>query len=318
METKANHLIIGGFVLGVVVLAFGFVYWMNNFSAGGSKPYHIVFEGSVSGLSTASNVLFNGLRVGKVQGLELDPEDARRVRVLIGIDRSTPVRDNSRARIESQGFTGGSAIQITPGSPDAPLLVATAEGEIPTIKADRATSKSLFEGAPEVMGNANALLVRLNDLVANNEDSIRKTVTNVEGFSGMLNERKDDIAAVIVDARQLTEDFKRIASKIEASVDKFQTYMTDDGQSFLAQAQEAAQSFRRLADKLERSLGDNAEGLTRIAKSGMQEFELFMRDGRRAAQSLDRVLEKIEKNPQSFLFGGSNVPEYNPGQASAR
>lgn len=317
METKANHLLIGGFVLGVVVLAFGFVYWMTNF-AGGSKTYDIVFEGSVSGINSASNVLFNGLRVGKVQSIALDPEDARRVRVRIGIDQGTPVRENSRARIESQGLTGGSAIQITPGSPDTPLLVTTADDQIPVIKADRATSKSLFEGAPEVMGNANALLVRLNDLVANNEDSIRKTVTNVEGFTGMLNERKEDIAAAIKDARELTADFKRIASKIEASVDKFQVYMTDDGTSFLAQAQEAAQSFRRLADKLERSLGDNAEGLTRVAKSGLQEFELFMRDGRRAAQSLDRVLEKIEKNPQSFLFGGSSVPEYNPNRTSVR
>lgn len=317
METKANHLIIGGFVLGVIVLAFGFVYWMNNFSGGGSKPYYVVFEGSVSGLNSASNVLFNGLRVGKVQSMSLDPEDGRRVRVLVSVDGATPVRTNSRARIESQGLTGGSAVHITPGTPDADFLVAAAD-EIPVIKADRATSQSLFEAAPEVMGNANALLVRLNDLVADNQDSIRKTVTNVESFSNMLEERKDDMGAIIKDARELTERFKRVADKLEASVDKFQTYMTDDGTSFLAQAQEAAQSFRRLADKLEHSLGDNAESLTRVAKSGMQEFEMFMRDGRRAAQSLDRVLERIEKNPQSFLFGGSNVPEYNPDSANVR
>ncbi len=90
--------------------------------------------------------------------------------------------------------------------------------------------------------------------------------------------------------------------------------MTDDGQSFLAQAQEAAQAFRDLAQKLDKSYGDSAEGLTRFAKDGLKEFELFMRDGRRAARSLDRVLEQIERNPQSFLFGGSGVPEYNPSQ----
>lgn len=312
METKANNLLIGGFVLAVFVLAFAFVYWMSNIGTGGSQRYYIVFEGGVSGINTASNVLFNGLRVGKVQSLSLDPQDSRRVRVLVSVDGATPVRTNSRARIESQGLTGGGAIALTPGTPDAELLVAAHPDTIPEIMADRASSQSLFDAAPEVMGNANALLVRLNDLVADNQDSIRKTVTNVESFTGMLNERKEDIAVVIKDARELTERFNRVAEKIEVAVDKFSEYVTEDGNSFLAQAQAAAESFRRLADKLEHSIGDNAEGLTRTAKSSLQEFENFMRDGRRAAQSLDRVLIQFEKNPQSFLFGGSTVPEYNP------
>jgi len=314
METKANHLVIGAFVLGILAAGFGFVYWMQGFGSGGERRYYIVFEGGVSGISSASNVLFNGIRVGKVQGLQLDPEDARLVRVLISISGNTPVRTNSRARIESQGLTGGSAIQVSPGTPDTPMLVAKTEDEIPVIKADRASSQSLFDAAPEVMGNANALLVRMNDVLADNQDSIRNTITNVESFTTMLDSRKDDIDAVIRDAKALSEQIKRVADKIEKSVDNFSKYMTDDGQSFLAQAQEAAASFKQLAEKLDKSIGDSADGMTRFAKDGLQEFELFMRDGRRAARSLDRVLEQIERNPQSFLFGGKTVPEYTPAQ----
>jgi phospholipid/cholesterol/gamma-HCH transport system substrate-binding protein len=314
METKANHLVIGAFVLAVLVAGFGFVYWMQSFGSGGEKRYHILFQGGVSGITTASNVLFNGIRVGKVLGLDLDPGDSRLVRVLISVSGDTPVRTNSRARIESQGLTGGSAIQLSPGTPDTPLLVATNEDEIPVIKADRASTQSLFDAAPEVMGNANALLVRLNDVIADNQDSIRNTITNVESFTTMLDQRKDDIDAVIRDARALSEQIKRVADKIEKSVDNFSKYMTDDGQSFLAQAQEAAKSFKELAEKLDKSIGDSADGMTRFAKDGLKEFELFMRDGRRAARTLDRVLEQIERNPQSFLFGGKTVPEYNPGQ----
>lgn len=314
METKANHLVIGAFVLGILAAGFGFVYWMQGFGSGGERRYFIVFEGGVSGISSASNVLFNGIRVGKVQGLQLDPEDARLVRVLISISGNTPVRTNSRARIESQGLTGGSAIQVSPGTPDTPMLVAKTDDEIPIIKADRASSQSLFDAAPEVMGNANALLVRMNDVLADNQDSIRNTITNVESFTTMLDGRKDDIDAVIRDAKALSEQIKRVADKIEKSVDNFSKYMTDDGQSFLAQAQEAAASFKQLAEKLDKSLGDSADGMTRFAKDGLKEFELFMRDGRRAARSLDRVLEQIERNPQSFLFGGKTVPEYTPGQ----
>lgn len=313
METKANHLMIGGFVFGVIALGFLFVFWISNFSGGGSQPYYIVFDGSVGGLNSGSNVLFNGLRVGKVKSLELDPQDSRRVRVLISVNADTPVRINSRAKIESQGLTGGSAVQITAGTPDQQMLVASvAADQVPVIKADRATSASLFDAAPEVMGNANAMLVRLNDLIANNEDKIGRTISNVEGFTSMLNERKDDISTVIIEARQLTERFRGIAEKIDVAVENFSKQMTGEEGSFIVEAKEAAESFRRLAEKLESSLGDNMDGMTRFAKNGLAEFELFMKDGRRAANSLDRVLERFESNPKGFLLGGSQVPEYTP------
>lgn len=314
METKANHLMIGAFVLVVAALGFGFVYWLQNLSGGGTNRYAILFEGSVTGLTSASKVLFNGISVGSVEGLGIDPVDPRRVRVVVGVAATTPIRENSRARIVQLGLTGGSAVQISAGTPDAALLAPGKGDVLALIKADRAASGSLFSAAPEVMGNANALLVRLNDLVANNEDSIRKTVTNVESFSTMLDSRKDDISAVISDARALTGQLKRLASKLEVAVDDFRKVVSSDGESFLGQAQEAAKSLRRLATKLEESVGNSADGLARFAKNGLKELELFMRDGRRAVQSFDRVMEKIEQDPKSFLFGGSQLPEYNPTQ----
>jgi len=314
METKANHLLIGGFVLGILLLGFLFVFWLQNLAGGQASNYNIIFRGSVAGLTTGSHVLFNGVRVGSVESLAIDPIDSRDVRVMIGVGGSTPIRTNSRARVVQQGLTGGSAIQLTAGTPDAPMLVAKEGEDYPIIKADRAASGSLLSAAPEALGNANALFARLNDLVADNEDSIRRTVTNIESVTTVLDEHKEDISVIIKDARALTTRFNKVADKIEKAVDDLNGYVTEDGESFLAQAQEAAKSFRQLAEKLDRSVGDSADGLARFAKTGIKEFELFMRDGRRAAQNLDRVLEKLEQDPKSFLLGGSQVPEYNPGQ----
>jgi phospholipid/cholesterol/gamma-HCH transport system substrate-binding protein len=275
METKANYLMIGGFVLGVLALAFVFVFWMTNL-AGGGKRYFIVFDGSVAGLTTGSSVGFNGIKVGEVQSMQLDPADARKVQVLISVHGDTPVRENSHASMQSLGLTGGTGIQITAGSPDSPFLVATAENPIPMIAADRGGGQGLFDAAPAVMNNANALLLRLNDLVAENQESIHKTLTNVESVTTMLDQRKDDIAQTITDV------------------------------------QAAAQSFKDLSGKLEVSLGDNLDSVTKTAKDSLQEFGNFMREGRRAAATLNRVLEKFEANPRSFLLGGSQVPEYTP------
>ncbi len=314
METKANHLLIGGFVLGILVLSFGFVYWMQNLSGGRSTAYAIVFQGSVAGLTTASQVLFNGVKVGQVTSLAIDEVDSRNVRVLVSVAGTTPIRTNSRASIVQQGLTGSSAIQLTAGTPDAGPLTPVEGEEYAVIRADRAAAGSLLSAAPEALGNANALFARLNDMVADNQDSIRRTVTNLEAVTSVLDDRKEDIDFVIRDARALTDRFNKLADKLEKTVDDFSGYVTADGESFLAKAQQAAESFRALAEKLDRSIGDSADGISRFAKTGLKEFELFMRDGRRAAQNLDRVLERLEQDPKSFLLGGSDVPEYTPGQ----
>ena len=156
METKANYPMIGGFVLGVLAFAFIFVFWMSNF-AGGGKSYYVVFDSTVAGLTTGSSVGFKGIKVGEVESFSLDPEDARKVQVIINVRDDTPIRGNSRASFQSMGLTGGSGIQITPGTPDSPFLVATAEDPVPVIKADPGGGQALFEAASAVMNNANVL-----------------------------------------------------------------------------------------------------------------------------------------------------------------
>jgi phospholipid/cholesterol/gamma-HCH transport system substrate-binding protein len=275
METKANYLMIGGFVLGVLALAFIFVFWMSNFGGGGQR-YMIVFESSVAGLTTGSSVGFNGLRVGEVQSFALDPEDARKVQVVVSVRDDTPVRENSHASIQSMGLTGGSGIQITPGSPDSPLLVATAENPVPVIRADPGSGQGVFEAGSAALNNANVFISKLNALLDENEKAINTTMTNVEQFTTMLNAKKEDIGQAITDVQQ------------------------------------GAQAFKSLSTKLEVSLGDNVDGLTRQARESLQEFGNFMKEGRRAAVTLNRILEKLEADPRGFLLGGSQVPEYTP------
>ena len=275
METKANYLMIGGFVLGVLALVFIFVFWMSNF-AGGGKRYYIVFESSVAGLTTGSSVGFNGIRVGEVQSFALDPQDARKVQVLISVRDDTPVRENSHASIQSMGLTGGSGVQITPGSPDAPFLVATAENPIPVIRADPGSGQGVFEAGSAALNNANVFISKLNALLDENDKAIQTTMTNVEQFTTMLNAKKEDIGQAITDVK--------------------------DG----------AQSFKSLSTKLEVSLGDNMDGLTRQARESLQEFGNFMREGSRTAVTLNRILEKLEADPKGFLLGGNQVPEYTP------
>ncbi|MDX2264052.1 MAG: MlaD family protein [Hyphomicrobiales bacterium] len=315
METRANHLVIGLFVVGVIGACLSFVYWMRSYGGGdGGQRYHVLFEGSVQGLAEASTVLFNGLRVGAVESLEIVPEDTRKVRALIVVKPSAPVRETSRARISQQGLAGLVALEITPGAPDSPLLTAKQGEPFPVIVADKSGAGSLLSGVPDAVGSAQALLARMNDVVAENQASIRATIKNVESLTAMLEGNKEAISEIILNTRDVTQRFGTLSAKLEKTVDSLSAALVNDPKSFVVQAQQAAQSVRQLADKLDKSFGDQADGLSRSAQRSLREFELFMKEARRLAEDLDRVVQRVEKNPSGFLFGGVQTPQYTPGQ----
>ena len=98
METKASHLVIGTFVLLVVAGIFGFVVWLAKLQIDREfAEYHIFFDGAVSGLSVGSDVLFDGIQVGSVQDIRIDPDTLGRVRVHVEVDANTPIRADSVA-----------------------------------------------------------------------------------------------------------------------------------------------------------------------------------------------------------------------------
>ncbi len=123
METRANYTLIGLFTLAVVAGVFGFVYWFQSLGGHGERSfYRVVFAGSVGGLRTGGSVLFNGIRVGEVAQLRLDPERPDQVTALIAVDKGVAIREDTQVGIEFQGLTGIAAIGLTGGTPSkAPL-----------------------------------------------------------------------------------------------------------------------------------------------------------------------------------------------------
>src|ERR1700733_15818383 len=98
METPAPFVFIGLFLLAIVGAPFGFVYWLHNTGGLGERTvYRVRFENTVSGLLTGAGVLFNGIRVGEVTDLKLDPDNPREVMATITVAAATPVRADAQA-----------------------------------------------------------------------------------------------------------------------------------------------------------------------------------------------------------------------------
>ena len=93
METKANHVLVGAFTLAAIVAGLLFMLWASKSVSDASwQEYEVVFTGAVTGLSEGGSVRFNGIPVGTVRELRIDPDNPRRVLARIRVSRETPVK----------------------------------------------------------------------------------------------------------------------------------------------------------------------------------------------------------------------------------
>ena len=95
METRANYLLVGGFVLLFVAGLAAFVLWFAKLQFDVEfDRYDIRYAGTVTGLNEGSPVRYSGVRVGEVIVIQLDREDPSRVLVTIEVEAATPVRED--------------------------------------------------------------------------------------------------------------------------------------------------------------------------------------------------------------------------------
>ncbi len=171
METRAPFVIVGAFVLAVIVGVFGFVYWLNNAGAIGRRAtYQIAFDGPVPGLLTGAAVLFNGIRVGEVTSLRLDPARPRAVAATVAVAIETPVRKDTKIGLDFQGLTGVPVVALEGGSGTAGLD----PGDV--LEAGPGAGQSMTQAARDALQRVDAVL-------SENADPLRDTVANLKIFA---------------------------------------------------------------------------------------------------------------------------------------
>ena len=84
METRANYVMVGSFVLVILVGIFVAILWLAHAQFNQRFTYYdVFFTGSVTGLSVAAPVNLNGVAIGRVTEIRLDPVNPDQVRVTV-------------------------------------------------------------------------------------------------------------------------------------------------------------------------------------------------------------------------------------------
>jgi len=325
LETKASYTIIGAFVLAFAVGIIGAVVWLADIDIDSEVSfYHILFDGSVTGLRPGNPVRYRGVPVGVVKNMEINPDNVEQVRVTIEVPTSTPIKEDAEASLEFQGLTGVAYVQITGGTHDAPKLTAKPGDSLPVIPSTRSQLEEVFEKAPELLSRFIALVDRANDLLnQGNRENLSGTLSNLNSFTGTLAESGEDIQRLIVEGGDALAQLKATAREAEVLVAAFagrgesiaalaeQTLLNVDGlvqdsNRVLLKAEpmiETTTSTMQSVGGLAKELRPQIVPLTKGAASTMEELGKVAVDLRVAAQNIGvaakEAAELIDENQDS-------------------
>lgn len=204
MENNANYALVGVMASAVIVALFAFVYWFAGPSGSATtKPYDVIFTGTVSGIARGTDVLFNGIKVGQVNAVALDPNDTNRVIARIEVDAGAPVKADTRVLMGFQGLTGVGSVQLAGGTQAAGEPVPAPGSTVPTLYADVSDFQSILDGLSATVNGASSAVDRINGILDDNDTRLNATIENVETFSAALAnnaEGVDEFLATISEA----------------------------------------------------------------------------------------------------------------------
>ncbi len=218
MRSREVHALIGLATLVVVAALFGLAYWFSRAQTD-TVDVRLIFNGKVSGLGRGSSVLFNGLRVGEVTDIEIEPGDPRQIYAILKISGSAPLRADTTARLEGQGLAGIVAVQLRGGSPYAARLTA-APGQVqPTIVVE--DSASIFEKVGSIAKSIDESLVSIDGAIQANAAPITERIKEAERFSAALNDSSSSIEKLMKGVEAVAEFVTPLPQKLKTFGDGY-------------------------------------------------------------------------------------------------
>jgi phospholipid/cholesterol/gamma-HCH transport system substrate-binding protein len=280
METRANYVAVGAFVLICMLALVVTVLWLAGVQYSQEYVYYqTTFTGSVTGLGKGTTVRYNGIEVGRVDSLEFDPNDPKSVVAKLQVRPDLNIHNDATASIASQGLTGGSYVEIIGGSKTTAILAHTTRAPYPQIKSVPSIWAALQESAPQVVDKVNKIADKLNNILdTKNQKAIASILQNLDTLSTDLADHKADINAILQNANDATHNLS-LASR--------------DLHPTLMQAETTLKKFDKLSS--------DADAV--VTGDGVAQLSALIADSRRLVGSLTKLSDELNREPTRVIFG---------------
>lgn len=304
METRANYVAVGAFVLAVLAGVFVATLWLARVQFETEyKTYETHVAGPVTGLGSGALVRLNGIEVGRVTRIELDPKDPQLVRLILLVRNTVEIRTDAVASIETLGLTGVSYVEISGGTLGSPPLMPAEGQQYPNIASRPSSLQEVFNNAPELLGR----LLVISDRIAavlddSNREAIAAALVNLRDTTGVFARRTRDIDQLITDSNQTIHNLAAASTSVKAMLDKLEG-TSDHADRLVLAANDAVYQTTKLVADLDAVVLSSKPGIRDLTTNGVAQLDELLGDARRLISSLSRVSMALERDPSRFLFG---------------
>ena len=301
METRANYVLVGSFVLALIAAAFGFVIWLSRVDLEHQpQTYLVYFYGSVSGLQIGSEVQYRGVPVGRITDIRIDAENIERIRVTVEVNEGTPVKTDTYATLGLQGITGVAYLQLKGGTQNAPDLAAQGKDDYPVIPSRPSGLEQVLDRAPELLERAIVISERLEQLLSEkNINGISASIDNINSTTQILANRTKQIDQAITDGAEAVASLRKLTTDLSKDAGN----LTTSAQEAFKDAKKALDAFGKVADNMQALVTENRPALRDFSQTGLYEFTQFLTEARSLIVNLSRLSAQLERDPAQFLFG---------------
>ncbi len=300
MENRSHALLAGLFTLLLGLAALASIWWFGGRHEA-TKEYTVVTRQNVTGLSLQGQVRYRGIRVGKVQSIELDPQDVRNILVRINVDRAVPVTQGTTAKLGYQGITGIAHILLEDSGADSTPLVG-GEGQSPRIAMQSSLIEELSDAGTATLRQARDLLTSANQVLdAENRQHLTNILANLDATTGNAN------AATRQLRQLLAPENVRLLQATLARAEQ----AAGEAAPALVEARRLLVRLQSVSEKLDQLIGDPSPGGVGALAPRLNELGSELSA---SSRQLNRVLQMLEESPQSLIFG---VPQPAPGPGEA-
>jgi phospholipid/cholesterol/gamma-HCH transport system substrate-binding protein len=328
MASQKTKFTVGLFLIAGTGMFLLTVIWlgMSHFLQEG-QYYVTYFNESVQGLEIDSPVKYRGVPIGRVESIDVAP-DEKLIQVTLKIEERQELDEDTVAQLKLVGITGSIFVELSrraEGEPDrSPPL--TFPSEYPIIASRPSEISELFQGIDALLKQLNSLdLEGISEKLQLSLDNINKKVSeaNVKGISDSLesslvridhmmsDQRLDHILTSIEEA---SHSILALMAKMDGSLTRLDRLLDGTG-GIIAEEKESIkkgiEDFRAAMENASRLFEKGSSLVTGTDESlsyVLEHLSVGAQNLERASENINRLIELLAEQPSQLLFGEPPLP----------
>jgi phospholipid/cholesterol/gamma-HCH transport system substrate-binding protein len=244
-----------------------------------TSSYYVRVPGSVNGIQEGSEVAVRGVRVGKVERVELYADDLQSVRLALEVDRKVPISRDAHASLSLQGVTGAKYVDVSGGTGQSGTL---APGSY--IPYHESTLERVTDQAEELVAQATQLLASTN-----------KLVIQVTGVAERFDQARID--AILNDTQRALAAFESAGSELKG--------MIHESRAPLQRTLSSADVAFRGASATASNADDAVLELKNLIRQNEGQLRAITSNLREATQSFKDLGQQLRQRPSRLLLSGA-------------